>query len=122
MYFEQPNAFGFATKWSAVRTLRKTVHPRTCMKYVFPLLLIALTGCAKTHSFDVGIKNNTDHPLTIGFVKSGPPFEPHWAAPEDWAMLPPSRQPARWGQVLAAGKIVEFHVSGKFDRGAGAFL
>src|SRR5256885_647147 len=77
------------------------------MKRLFPILLFAcaLTGCTTTQTFDVSVKNQTSRPVTVGFVKEGPPFEAHWASPEDYASLPPSRQPARWGQVIPEDKI-----------------
>jgi hypothetical protein len=92
------------------------------MKPVLCLLIFALTGCTTTHNFDVAVKNDTSHPITVGFVKAGPPFEPHWAAPEDYAMLPPSRQPTHWGQVIPQGKIMQIRIAGKFDRGSAAYL
>jgi hypothetical protein len=94
------------------------------MKRIVAILMLAcaLTGCTTTQTFDVSVKNQTSRPITVGFVKEGPPLEAHWAAPEDYASLPPSRQPARWGQVVPDGKIVSIRVQGKFDRGAAAFL
>jgi hypothetical protein len=90
----------------------------------FPILLVglALTGCATSQSFDVSIKNQTSRPIIVGFVKDGPPFEEAWASPEDYAQLPPSRQPATWGVVVPDGKIVTTHIQGKFERGSAPFL
>jgi hypothetical protein len=86
------------------------------------LLLVALVGCATKQSFDVSVRNNTDQPLTVGFVKVGTPADPAWAPPESWYQLPPSRQPNTWGIVVDPGTTRGAHVEGEFDPGAAPFL
>ena len=88
------------------------------------LLLAVLTGCSTPaqYSFDVSVKNNTARPLTIGFTKNGPPAEPGWASPESETNLPPDRQHATWGNVVAPAKIASIHIDGKFYGGVYPFL
>jgi hypothetical protein len=86
------------------------------------LLLLLTTGCARSATVDVVVKNATDSPLTIGLVKYGAPLEPAWASPEDLAIASPGRTDARWGGVLQPGKIVSIRQTGTFERGALAFL
>jgi hypothetical protein len=86
------------------------------------LLLVGVVGCATKQSFDVSVRNNTERPLTVGFVKVGTPADPAWAPPESWYQLPPSRQPSRWGIVVDPGTTRGAHVEGEFDPGAAPFL
>lgn len=88
------------------------------------LLAALLTGCASPtkYNFDVSLRNATSGPLTVDFVKKGPPNEPQWASPESYTALPPSRQPTEWGKVIAAGKTAEVHVTGEIYPGAPAYL
>jgi hypothetical protein len=79
-------------------------------------------GCASEHSFDVSVKNATDRPLTIGFVKLGAQASEDWASPESFALLPPSRQPINWGVVIDPHTIASRHVTGSFEPGTEAQL
>jgi hypothetical protein len=95
------------------------------MRLSLLLIFAALTGCTSTtnYSFDVNVTNKTSHPLTIGFTKTGPPFEPRWASPENLTeVLPRSRQPLTWGRLLGPGGTGQYHLSGEFERGAYAVL
>jgi hypothetical protein len=71
-------------------------------------LLAGLTavGCssARTETFDVEVRNNSIHPLTITLAKNGPPYEQAWASPEDLAIETPKLRERRdqW-QGSAAG-------------------
>ena len=78
-----------------------------------------LSGCASTtrYHFDVRVKNTTSQPITIGFTKTGPPVESQWASPENLTNLPPSRQPAHWGEMLPPGKSVSYEIHGEFYKG-----
>ena len=73
------------------------------MRIALLVLVAGLVGCATKQSFDVSVRNNTDQPLTVGFVKIGTPADPAWAPPESWYQLPPSRQPSSWGIVVDPG-------------------
>lgn len=90
-----------------------------------PLLILAslVVGCGTTKAtFDVALKNATSRPLTVGFVKDGPPSDPEWASPESYALWPPSRQPSVWGAVIEQGKTANVRVTGEFGQGEGAYL
>ncbi len=84
-----------------------------------PCLLLILIGCgAKHYIFQVAVKNATDVPLTVGFVKLGPPFESRWASPEDFTNLPPSNQPQHWGRLVPQGKTYVTHVDADLAPGS----
>jgi hypothetical protein len=90
-----------------------------------PLLILAalLTGCGTTKTtFDVALKNATSRPLTVGFVKDGPPSGPEWASPESYALWPPSRQPTLWGSIIEPGRTANVRVTGEFAQGEAAYL
>ena len=90
-----------------------------------PCLLLLLTiGCAgsRKYTFDVSVQNSTDGPLTIGFIKKGPPQDPRWMSPEDWTNVPPSRQPEYWGMVVPPGKMMADRVTGEMSAGADPVL
>ncbi len=92
----------------------------------FILLFLAalMTGCVspKKYNFAVSLRNATTGPLTVGFVKKDPPNETQWMSPESFTNWPPSRQPTDWGEVIAAGKVANFRVTGEVYPGATAFL
>lgn len=77
-------------------------------------------GCnsAKPYTFDVSVRNATDQPLTVGFVKRGPPFDPRWASPEEFTDLPPSRQPTHWGVVIPPGRTMATRETAEMSPGA----
>src|SRR2546423_15048783 len=85
-----------------------------------PCLLAFLLGYGgpKKYPFDVSLKNATDTPLTIGFIKRGLPMDPHWMSPEDWTNVAPSRQPEKWGLVLLPGETYAEQVTGEMSSGA----
>jgi hypothetical protein len=85
-------------------------------------LAALLVGCASEHSFDVSVKNATDRPLTIGFVKRGAQGTEDWSPPESFALLPPSRQPTHWGVVIDPHTIASRRVTGMFEPGTEAQL
>jgi hypothetical protein len=94
--------------------LRRTIPLSPC------LLILFLVGCGgpKNYTFDVSLKNATDTPLTVGFIKRGPPSDPHWMSPEDWTNAPPSRQPESWGFVIPPGETFAERVTGEMSSGA----
>jgi hypothetical protein len=84
-----------------------------------------LTGCAKTQSYQVAVRNETPRPITVGFAKEeGGPFETAWATPEDIAINSPSYAQQNWDSVqIPPGKTgVAGPLAGKFDGSARAFL
>lgn len=90
----------------------------------FLFIAVLLTGCASPTKYDfaVSLRNATAGPITVGFVKKGPPNEPQWASPESYTSLPPSRQPTEWGEVIAAGKFANVRVTGEIYPGVPAYL
>ena len=108
---------------------RKTFLHRSASAFIsvahFCLLLFLIllaTGCARSVSFDISVKNTTTDPLTMGTVKYGSPLESTWASPEDIAIGSPGRPDARWGVVVAPGDLASLHITGHFAGGAAAFL
>jgi hypothetical protein len=81
-----------------------------------PLILVAAAvGCASTKAtFEVQVKNESDTPISAGFVKEAPrqvilasgrpAVEEGWAAPEDIAINAPQFTSRHWGTVIAPGK------------------
>ena len=95
------------------------------MRSLTLLFIVSLiTGCASPtkYNFAVSLRNATAGPITVGFVKKGPPNEPQWASPESFTLLPPSRQPTEWGEVIVAGKIANVRLSGEVYPGTPAYL
>ena len=87
------------------------------------LLLLCSINCAPQVSFQLSIVNKTDHPLTVGLIKEGDPYEPALASPEQLALdtsleaLPP------WGHVIPPGKTIESPpITGAFAHGAAAVV
>jgi hypothetical protein len=101
---------------------------------VLPLLtllpLLSLACGPKERTYSVAVRNGTERPITIGLAKEGGgPYEPVWAAPEEMAMEPASRQPdprvmgRSWGVTVPPGKRGEAGpVKGTFGSGARAML
>ena len=99
------------------------------------LLLVCSTalmvlGCnsSRTDTFDVDIRNATKGPVTLSLAKSGPPYEPTWATPEDLAIETPKLReewaggPSGMG-VVPAGKTASVKgLKGQFDGGSRGFL
>jgi hypothetical protein len=85
-------------------------------------LLAVLTGCARTESFDVTVRNGTKSPLTLALTKDGPPFEPVWASPEDLAIQSPTADERHGYVVLPPGREGDVSVQGKFDHGTRGYL
>ncbi len=87
-------------------------------------MLIGLTGCSGgTRSYSVSVKNDLPRPITIALTKSGPPFEPAWASPEDVAARRVSPENASGVQIVEAGKTASVHnVTGRFDKNTQAVL
>jgi hypothetical protein len=87
-----------------------------------PLLL--LVGCAQTYSFQVAVRNETKHPLTVGLAKEGGKYEQKWQTPEQAAMRTSSKDERGWdsvvvqpGETQSAGPV-----KGDFSGGALATL
>jgi hypothetical protein len=92
--------------------------------YLSALAALA-AGCSQTRTYEVAVRNETSHPLTVGFAKEeGGPFEPAWATPEEVAIGSPAYAEREWDSVVVPpGKTgVAGPLQGKFDSAARAFL
>ena len=89
---------------------------------VVAVFLMVLTGCTYKETYRVMLKNETNSPLTVGFVKNGPPAESMWASPEDRAFQTADRDNTRWGEVIPAGKTADVQLTGTFHDRIRAFL
>jgi hypothetical protein len=95
------------------------------MRTTCPLALLGvlLTGCANKPTFQATVHNNLDVPITVGFIKDGPPVEREWLTVEQMAMGAPLDALPAWGMVIPAGKTGDSpKVSGTFERGTRAYL
>jgi hypothetical protein len=99
--------------------------PRRIALFTLVAAAALLTGCARTKTFQVAVRNETTEPLTVGFAKEeGGPFEPNWATPEEVAIDSPSYSERNWDSVVVPpGRTgVAGPIQGKFDSAARAFL
>src|SRR5690348_11650353 len=95
------------------------------MKLFFGPLLIALLaiGCAPRLTFDISVKNETRDPITLGIVKTAPPYDRDFAAPENFAIDYPNTPAPPWGHVVPPGRnIGSPPVAGSFPDDARAYL
>ncbi|MDB5296447.1 MAG: hypothetical protein JWO31_2430 [Phycisphaerales bacterium] len=99
-----------------------------------PLSLIAAlaaAGCGagtRTDTFDIDIKNGTSGPVTLSLAKSGPPYEPTWATPEDLAIESPkireewAGNPSGMGTIPPGKTASVKGLTGRFDGGSRGLL
>src|SRR5438046_7289786 len=95
------------------------------MKPFFGLLLIPLLaiGCAPRLTFDVSVTNETRDPITLGIIKTAPPYEPDFAGPEHFAINSPQSPAPPWGHVVPPGRTIDSPpVTGSFPDDAHAYL
>src|SRR5262245_49640716 len=95
------------------------------VKLCLVLLLLFLPACtaARKQSFEISVKNETGHALSLGLVKNGPPSEDGWIAPHEVAMMAPQLADRHWGWVLNPGEAKTFGpYTGHFDPGTHAIL
>lgn len=88
----------------------------------FVCACLTLTGCARTDTFDLSVRNETPGPLTLALTKDGPPFERIWASPEDLAIESPRADEQHGYVVLPPGREADVTVKGKFDSQTRGFL
>ena len=69
------------------------------------LALLAL-GCSstETHKYDIQVRNDTDHPITIWLTKDAPPLEAGWRSPEQVAVSAPGHEERIGGMTVPPGK------------------
>jgi len=96
------------------------------VKRLLILSLLSLPACAPQYAqktFEIWIKNETKHPLSLGLIKNGPPTEEGWIAPHEVAMMAPQLTDHKWGWVLGPGESKTFGpYSGKFAEHVQAIL
>ncbi len=88
-----------------------------------PLLLTAI-GCesGEKRVYEIAVKNNSSHPITVGPVKTGPTFEPDWASPSEVAINTPKNPEQMWGVILQPGKTASTIMKGQFAQDSQAFI
>ena len=95
------------------------------MKQILISFLLLLPACTQIdkRSFEISVKNETAHPLSLGLVKNGPPAEEGWIAPHEVAMMAPQLADRHWGWVLAPGETKTFGpYTGHFESQTHAIL
>src|SRR5687768_6703592 len=95
-----------------------------CALHLLMLLLacVAVTGCSRTDTFDISVRNDTAGPLTLALTKDGPPFERMWAGPEDLAIESPRADERHGYVVLPPGRVADVTVKGRFDAQSRGYL
>lgn len=77
-----------------------TIRAALCL---FGLLLTV--GCqGKTYTYSLSLKNAAAEPIMVGFAKDGPPFEDHWATPEQISRIELRNDVRGWGMPVPPGK------------------
>ena len=91
---------------------------------VITAALATLAGCGPaTREYSVVVRNESRDPVTVVLTKDGPPIEPLWLPPEDFAAM--RKAPPDWrvnGVVVPAGKTADQKQTGKFSAGTNAVL
>lgn len=89
------------------------------------LSLLGLIGCSttKTLTYDITVRNQTGHPLTLWLTKDGPPSENGWRSPEEVAASAPGHEERIGGIVVPSGKTAYTgQIQGHFQPGSTAWL
>lgn len=84
-----------------------------------------LVGCsnAKTYQFEIEVKNETDHPITLWLAKQGLPVEKQWQSPEQIALVTAGHEERIHGKVVQPGQTAYTGVvSGRFEPDAVPWL
>ncbi len=84
-------------------------------------LLTLAGGCAstKTGTFQVTVTNRTAGPISVGFVKHGPPLEKNWDSPEAIAIAAPRLGDKHWGTLILPNESRSLGPqSGVFEKGS----
>jgi hypothetical protein len=72
------------------------------------LCLVALllaVGCqGRTNTYNIAVHNASDEPIMVGLAKEGPPFEDHWATPEQVSRIEFRDDVHGWGMPVSPGK------------------
>jgi hypothetical protein len=69
------------------------------------MTVLGLVGCTgEKRTYWLSVTNKAYHPITIGQVKDGPPYEDMWAKPEELAIRKARAGDQLWGVVVPPGK------------------
>ena len=89
------------------------------------MTLLPFAGCgggAQTRAYDIAVQNLGDQPVTLWLTKTGGPYEPRWASPEDFYRGAPDAD-GRNAVLLGAGEEADLGgVRGKFRPGTQAVV
>jgi hypothetical protein len=108
---------------SKTRARRPWYDGKVKLFLVLSLLLLPACASYEKKSFEIYVKNETVHPLSMGLIKNGPPTEQGWIAPHEVAMMAPQLSDHRWGWVLEPGQSKTFGpYSGRFAEHVQAIL
>jgi len=89
------------------------------------LMVFSAIGCSSTRTltFDVTVRNETEHPITIWLTKDGPPWETAWLAPEHIASRAPGHEERIGGILVPPGKTAYTgEIQGEFAPGSYAWV
>lgn len=76
-----------------------------------------------TRKYDISVRNETGHTITIWLTKDGPPVEPGWKSPEQMAMYSQENGERLAGVVIPTGKTASTgELKGEFAGNASAWL
>jgi hypothetical protein len=79
---------------------------RTSIALLLGCLL--MVGCqGRTQVYSVSVRNDAAEPLMVGLAKDGPPFEDHWATPEEVSRIVLNPDERGWGVPVLTGKTAE---------------
>lgn len=70
------------------------------------MFLLSALGCSSTttRTYEVTVKNETDHPVTVWLTKTGSPAEKNWNSPEQLALVAPGYEERFSGVLVPPGK------------------
>jgi hypothetical protein len=91
---------------------------------IVALLGLVMIGCAKTQTYDISVKNDTQRPITLWLTKEGGGMPMKgWRSPEDLAINTLADDEKVAGVIVEAGQTASSgNVQGTFERGTYASL
>lgn len=93
--------------------------------FVLMVLVFFAVGCSSTETrkYDISVRNEMGHPVTIWLTKDGPPLEAGWRSPEQLAATTSGHNEKLSGVVVPSGKTAfTGEVKGEFGPHTSAWL